>query len=339
MGKISIPTQKTWLVTGVAGFIGSHLLETLLSLGQQVVGLDSFATGSQENLDLVAHIVGPDQWKNFIFHEGDIRDRALCAQVVSESKPDVILHQAALGSVPRSMEDPLTSHDVNVDGFLSVLDAARNAGVKRFVYASSSSVYGDIEDAFKVEARLGKQLSPYAVTKRTNEIYAQVFGTAYNMETVGLRYFNVFGPRQSPDGAYAAVIPRFLEALKDSKESVIYGDGTTSRDFCYVANVVQANILAGLVSTSSTAMNEFVNIACGATTSLTSLWTMLRDQVAQIRGISVDDIPPVRYEPFRAGDIKHSCAAIDLARDSLGFAPTHTVQEGIEELVRKVVEK
>lgn len=331
---ISIPSQKTWLVTGVAGFIGSHLLERLLTLGQTVVGLDSFATGSQQNLDLVAAIVGPDRWKQFTFCEEDIRNREACSKIVAKSGASIILHQAALGSVPRSMEDPMTSHDVNVDGFLSMLDAARTSGVNRFVYASSSSVYGDIDDSFKIESRLGKQLSPYAVTKRTNEIYAQVFGTAYGMETVGLRYFNVFGPRQSPDGAYAAVIPRFLDALQKSKESVIYGDGTTSRDFCYVANVVQANILAGLVPRTSAAMNNFVNVACGATTSLTALWTMLRDEVAKVRGISADDIPGVKYEPFRAGDIKHSCANIELAKESLGFDPTHTVKDGLEELVR-----
>jgi UDP-N-acetylglucosamine 4-epimerase len=217
---------------------------------------------------------------------------------------------------------------------MNVIDAARCNGVRRFVYASSSSVYGDNEDSHKREGNIGQALSPYAVTKRVNELYAQVYGRTYGIETVGLRYFNVFGPRQDPNGQYAAVIPRFLAALMNSAESVIYGDGTTSRDFCFVANVVQANILAGLTASNSGVNNSVVNIACGDTTSLTALWTKLRDEVATLRGVTADSIPAVRYEPFRPGDIKHSCADISLAKSALGYVPTHTVTEGIRELVR-----
>ena len=325
---------KTWLVTGCAGFIGSHIIEELLRRGQRVVGLDNFETGKQLNIDIVLAAVGVDLAKHFVFETCDIRNRALCGEIVGKHKPDIILHQAALGSVPRSIDDPLNSHDVNVGGFMNILDAARTSGVRRFVYASSSSVYGDIEDSHKIESRLGALLSPYAATKRVNEVYAQVYGLNYAIETVGLRYFNVFGPRQDPDGPYAAVIPRWLAALVDSKESVIYGDGTTSRDFCFIANVVQANIAAGLAPSTSLAINNFVNVACGDTTSLTDLWIMLRDEMAAVRGVAKESIPMVRYEPFRTGDIKHSCANIDLARSALGYEPKFSVTEGIRALVR-----
>lgn len=329
--------KGTWLITGCAGFIGSHLTERLLKEGQRVVGVDNLATGKRANIENVLALVGKDASEQFSFHEVDIRDRAAIQNLFKISPPDVVLHQAALGSVPRSIHDPLTSHEVNVDGFVNVLDTARTSGVKRFVYASSSSVYGDINDDRKVEARLGQLLSPYATTKRANELYAQVYGRTYGMETVGLRYFNVFGPRQDPNGPYAAVIPRWISALTESKESLIYGDGATSRDFCYIDNVVQANIKAGLVMPDSEAINSFVNIACGETTSLTDLWHMLRVSVAERRKIDPATIPNVRYEPFRQGDIKHSRADISLAKSSLGYSPTHLVREGAEELVRSVL--
>jgi UDP-N-acetylglucosamine 4-epimerase len=247
--------------------------------------------------------------------------------------PDVILHQAALGSVPRSIADPIASHQSNVDGFVNMLEAARLSNVKRVVYASSSSVYGDIADSSKVESRIGDCLSPYAVTKRCNEIYAQVFGRTYGMETIGLRYFNVFGPRQDPKGPYAAVIPRWLEAIRSGEQAVMYGDGSTSRDFCFVRNVVQANILAGTVDSESAAVNGVVNIACGATTSLKKLYELLRDESARITRIDVSKIPLPKEEPFRVGDILHSLADISLARSALGYEPTHSVEQGIKELV------
>ncbi len=332
-----IGSQKTWMVTGAAGFIGSHLVERLLMLGQKVVGLDNFATGKRANLHAIERVVAPDSWELFSFVEGDIRDADGVKAVFDEFKPEIVLHQAALGSVPRSLAEPLVSHAVNVDGFVNVVDAARRSGPKRFVYASSSSVYGDIEDGEKVEGRIGNQLSPYATTKRTNELYAQVYSRSYGIETVGLRYFNVFGPRQDPDGPYAAVIPRWLAALSRSEKSTIFGDGTTSRDFCYIANVVQANVLAGMASSGSEVINGVVNIACGATTSLTRLWTMLRDEVASVRGIDPESIPAVEYQPFRKGDILHSRADISLARRSLSFHPTYSVAEGIRELVKRSV--
>jgi UDP-N-acetylglucosamine 4-epimerase len=337
MKNLSEIPKKRWIVTGCAGFIGSHLTETLLALGHTVIGIDNFATGKVKNLEIVKELVGAESASLFTFHECDIRDRTRITSLVKEAKADVVLHQAALGSVPRSIDDPLTSHEVNVDGFMNMMDAARLAGVPRFVYASSSSVYGDIDDARKVESRIGQLLSPYAATKRVNELYAQVYGRTYGMETVGLRYFNVFGPRQDPNGVYAAVIPRWVAALATSQPSVIFGDGTTSRDFCFVKNVVQANILAGSVPSSSEAINQFVNVACGDTTSLTALWSMLRDEVAKVRGVAPESIPAVRYEPFRKGDIKHSCANIDLATRALGYQHSHTVVQGIAELVRAEV--
>lgn len=337
MKDLSQLPKKRWLVTGCAGFIGSHLVENLLALGHEVVGIDNFETGHAANLEIVKSLVGAHNAARFTFHECDIRDRAAIQAIVADAKLDIVLHQAALGSVPRSIDDPMTSHAVNVDGFMNVLEACRIGGVGRFVYASSSSVYGDIDDAQKTEDRIGTALSPYAITKRVNELYAKVFGLNYGIETVGLRYFNVFGPRQDPNGPYAAVIPRFLAALLESKESEIYGDGTTSRDFCYVKNVVQANILAGVTPSTSEAINSFVNVACGDSTSLTTLWTWLRDAVAEARGIESSAIPEVKYLPFRKGDIKHSCAKIDLAKRALGYEHTHTVREGIAELVRASV--
>ena len=329
--------QRCWIVTGAAGFIGSHLVERVLSLGQRVVGIDNFSTGKRENIEYLRNSAGGEHARLFTFFEQDVRDREGLTTLVKQHTPDVILHQAALGSVPRSIQDPISSHQSNVDGFINMLDAARQAGVKRFVYASSSSVYGDITDASKVEGRIGNCLSPYAATKRVNEIYAQVFGRTYEMETIGLRYFNVFGPRQDPNGPYAAVIPRWLAAIDSNEQAVMYGDGSTSRDFCFVANVVQANLLAGSVGKDSPAINSVCNIACGATTSLKQLYTMLRDEAARVKKIDPSSIPDLREEPFRKGDILHSLADISLAKSALGYNPTHSVEEGIEVLVKSFI--
>jgi UDP-N-acetylglucosamine 4-epimerase len=313
-----------WLVTGAAGFIGSNLVEALLKLGQKVTGLDNFATGFQHNLDQVGALVGPDAWANFTFIEGDIRVladcRAACAGV------DYVLHEAALGSVSRSMEDPIATNDTNVSGFLNMLVAARDAKVKRFVYAASSSTYGDHPALPKVEPEIGNPLSPYAVTKYVNELYAQVFGRCYGMPTIGLRYFNVFGPRQDPHGAYAAVIPQWIAALVMDKPLKINGDGETSRDFCFIDNVVQANLLAATVQTPE-AVNEVYNVALNARTSLNELHAMMVALLA-------DQFPHVlthqpAYGDFRAGDVRHSQADIGKAERLLGFAPTHRIDEGM----------
>ncbi len=327
-------SQRRWFVTGAAGFIGSHLVERLLTLGQLVTGIDNFSTGKRANLEAVQQQVSEDAWRLFSFVEHDIRDRNGLFEMFGSFKPDVVLHQAALGSVPRSIADPVASHESNVDGFVNMLEAARKAGTRRFVYASSSSVYGDIGDSPKVEGRVGELLSPYAATKRINEVYAQVFGRTYGLETVGLRYFNVFGPRQDPTGQYAAVIPRWLSAVSTRQPAVLYGDGSTSRDFCYVANVVQANILAATVDGGNSVINRVVNIACGSTTSLKALFELIRDEVARQKGIDVEMIPPPKQEPFRKGDVLHSKADISFARDALAYHPSHTLEEGIAEVVR-----
>ena len=294
---------RRWLVTGVAGFIGSHLLETLLRLGQRVNGLDNFATGHRRNLDEVRANVGEAAWAGFNFIEGDIRDLAdgqrACAGV------ELVLHQAALGSVPRSLADPITSNAVNVGGFLNLLVAARDNGVKRVVYAASSSTYGDHPGLPKVEDRIGKPLSPYAVTKYVNELYAEVFARSYGLASTGLRYFNVFGPRQDPDGAYAAVIPRWAAALLKGETVYINGDGQTSRDFCYVANAVQANLLAATVIDEA-AVNQVYNVAVGDQTSLTGLHQMLVQALSAVRPGLQAAAP--EHRPFRAGDtISSSC--------------------------------
>jgi len=325
--------QKTWLVTGAAGFIGSHLVDRLLSLGQRVIGVDNFSTGSAKNLQSVRDSVSSDKAALLTFFELDIRDREGVRALIQQHAPDVVLHQAALGSVPRSIADPISSHQSNVDGFMNVLDGARQTNVRRFVYASSSSVYGDIGDGAKIEAKIGSCLSPYAATKRIDEVYAQVFGRVYGIETIGLRYFNVFGARQDPNGPYAAVIPRWLAAMSKREQIVVYGDGSTSRDFCYVANVVQANILAALAPPTSAVINGVVNIACGETTSLTRLQELLRVHISRCRGWRPEDIPAPRYESFRKGDIPHSLADISLAKRELGYFPSHTVEEGLAELV------
>lgn len=326
--------QERWLVTGAAGFIGSHLVEALLRAGQEVVGLDNLATGSRANVaDAVAR-AGPGADARFRFIEGDITDLDTCRRAVERC--DYVLHQAALGSVPRSIEDPLATHRANVDGFIHMLVAARDAKVKRFVYASSSSVYGDHPALPKVESETGRVLSPYAATKHVNEVYAQVFERTWGLGTVGLRYFNVFGPRQDPDGPYAAVIPRWIAALARGEVCDINGDGLTSRDFCFVANVVQANLRAALAQGAGVTDGVY-NIAVGHRTSLNELYAMIRAHIAKTRP-EVKDLPP-RYQPERPGDIKDSQADVSKARERLGYVPTHTVAQGLEETVRYYLER
>ncbi len=314
----------TWLITGAAGFIGSNLLEALLKLGQKVVGLDNFFTGHRVNLDEVRVQVTPAQWENFRFIEGDIRSlddcHAACAGV------DYVLHHAALGSVPRSLEDPILTNACNVTGFLNMLVAARDAGVKRFTYAASSSTYGDHPDLPKVEEKIGKPLSPYAVTKYVNELYADVFSRCYGLQTVGLRYFNVFGPRQDPNGAYAAVIPRWIAGMIGNQPVEIFGDGETFRDFCYVENVLQANLLAA-TATNPQALNRVYNVALGDRTTLNGLFEMVRVLLAE-RFEHLQSYKP-QYRDFRSGDVRYSQADIGKARSLLGYAPTYRVADGM----------
>lgn len=318
---------KTWLVTGVAGFIGSHLLTQLLSLNQKVIGVDNFITGTPENLEDVRIRIG-ENWKNFHFVKGDIRDFELCKQVSSEA--DFVLHQAALGSVPRSIENPLNSHDNNVNGSLNILLAAcQNKNVKRLVYASSSSVYGASPDLPKRESVIGKPLSPYAVTKLVTELYAQAFANCYQMTIVGLRYFNVFGIRQNPNGPYAAVIPKWIDAMSKNQSIHIYGDGQTSRDFCYIDNVVQANILAALSIVKEGA--HVYNVAVGQTASLNELFAIIQLNL-QKKYPHVAEMKP-NYSDFRKGDILHSLADIKMAQDDLGYDPLFNLGSGIENLI------
>ncbi len=323
-GLISKP--RRWLVTGVAGFIGSALLERLLDLGQSVVGIDNFSNGSQENLDDVLAI-HPDLKLQFEFTEGDIRDPATCAKVCKDV--DVVLHQAAIGSVPRSIKDPEPYHATNVTGFLNILLAARNAKVKRFVYASSSSVYGDHPGLPKHEESIGKPLSPYAATKRMNEIYGEVFADVYDLEVVGLRYFNVFGRRQDPNGLYAAVIPRWIGNLMHGKPCVIFGDGSNSRDFCYVDNAVQANLLAACAPADR--LSKVYNVGCNGRTDLRQLFDGIRDNLAKVRP-DVAGAEPI-FEAPRSGDIPHSQASIEKLKGELGYAPSHEIGPGLAETV------
>lgn len=313
-----------WLVTGCAGFIGSHLIETLLKLNQTVVGLDNFATGHRRNLDEVRGLVAPEQWRKFHFIEADIRDHEVCRQACREV--DFVLHQAALGSVPRSLADPLATNAANIDGFLNMLVAARDAKVRRFVYAASSSTYGDHPDLPKIEASIGKPLSPYAVTKLVNELYAEVFGRCYGFSSIGLRYFNVFGARQDPEGAYAAVIPCWTRAMLLGESVFINGDGETSRDFCFVDNAVQANLLAATTENPD-AVNQVYNVALNARTSLNRLFEMLRDALAETKP-ELGNLKP-GYNEFRPGDVRHSQADIAKAQRLLGYAPTHRLEDGI----------
>jgi len=381
---------RTWLVTGCAGFIGSHLIEALLKLNQNVVGLDNFATGSRRNLNLVRKSVGKKAWERFHFIRGDIRRLADCYKAFGlkatkvGSRPmavggiskgaanrplhtahsiDIVLHQAALGSVPRSIKDPLSTHEVNVTGFVNMLMAARDAGVKRFVYASSSSVYGDSPVLPKREDKIGRQLSPYAVSKYANELYAGVFGRSYGLETIGLRYFNVFGPRQDPNGPYAAVIPRWIAAIRKRDPVQIYGDGKTSRDFCYVDNAIQANLLAGLTKNKK-AVNKIYNVACGARTTLNKLYSIIanayhstQNSALGTRNVSgqhavgrgqietknrkpltayrlLKSIPPSNkvYLKARIGDIRHSLADTSLPRKHFAYQPSVQVEAGITKI-------
>ena len=312
---------RKWLVTGAAGFIGSHLVETLLSLNQHVVGLDNFSTGYAHNVDTVKKQLPSMQRCRFRFIEGDITDAATCSRACRQV--DYVLHQAALGSVPRSFANPLATHSANTTGFLQVLEAAKKAKVSRVVYASSSSVYGNAKALPKREGREGAPLSPYAVSKAVDELYARVFHDGYGQELIGLRYFNVFGPRQDPYGAYAAVIPRWINALLENKTSEIYGDGKTSRDFCYVANAVQANLLA---ATARGAVHGVYNVAVGRRTSLNQLHLQLRKLIGSNRA--------PKQKSYRAGDVRHSLADISAASKDLGYRPTHTIEQGLDLTVR-----
>jgi UDP-N-acetylglucosamine 4-epimerase len=314
-----------WLVTGAAGFIGSNLVQALLALGQRVTGLDNFATGHRHNLEQVKDAVGSAAWANFHFIEGDIRVLDDCARACAGV--DYVLHQAALGSVPRSIANPILTNDTNIGGFLNMLVAARDAKVKRFVYAASSSTYGDHPALPKVEDQIGKPLSPYAVTKYVNELYADVFGKTYGMESIGLRYFNVFGPRQDPHGAYAAVIPQWVAALIRNQPLKINGDGETSRDFCYIDNVVQANLLAA--TADQAAANQVYNVALNDRTSLNRLHAMMVELLAP-RFPHVATHQP-QYSEFRPGDVRHSQADIGKAQALLGYAPTHRIGAGLRE--------
>ena len=328
-----VKEPKRWLVTGVAGFIGSNLLEALLEVDQQVVGIDNLLTGYSHNLEDVKRTVGAEKWAKFEFIRGDIRDPEDCRKACSGV--DYILHQAALGSVPRSIDDPITTNECNVDGFLQMLVAGMQARVKRFVFASSSSVYGDSEKLPKVEEEIGEVLSPYAASKLVNEIYAGVFSKVYDFDWIGLRYFNVFGKRQDPKGAYAAVIPCWINALVNMEIPVINGDGQISRDFCYIQDVVQANILAA-VSNRPEALNKVYNIACGDRTTLNQLFVLIKRSLCSHMP-EVDGIEP-KYGPFRKGDVLHSLADISRAGELLGFAPMYSVAKGMEETMRWYVE-
>jgi UDP-N-acetylglucosamine 4-epimerase len=322
--KVIGERRSTWLVTGAAGFIGSNLVEALLAAGQTVVGLDNFATGHQRNLDEVESLVADRFGERFRMIRGDIRDPAACREAVQGV--DIVLHQAALGSVPRSIADPITTHDVNVSGFINMLDAARVAGVRRFVYAASSSTYGDSQELPKREDTIGAPLSPYAATKLMDEIYADVYRRTYGFTATGLRYFNVFGPRQDPDGAYAAVIPKWVAAMIEGEQVTINGDGETSRDFCYVANAVQANLRAAVAPDE--AQGQVYNVAVGERTTLNQLFGLIREGLA---GFQVHYGRDPDMAPFRPGDVKHSLAAIDKAECLLGYRPTHRIGEGLTE--------
>lgn len=318
-------SPRNWLITGVAGFIGSNLLEKLLKLDQQVIGLDNFSTGFQHNLDEVRSQVGESQWQRFTFIKGDIRELETCKKACAGV--DYVLHQAALGSVPRSIKDPLTTNENNITGFLNMLVAARDARVKRFVYAASSSTYGDHPGLPKVEDKTGKPLSPYAVTKLVNELYADVFAKAYGFKTIGLRYFNIFGQRQDPAGAYAAVIPKWFAGLVKNETVYINGDGETSRDFCFIENCVQANILSAAVADEA-ATNQVYNVAFGQRTTLNELYNLIKQRVVAANN-SANHAEPT-YRDFRAGDVRHSLADISKARNLIGYEPRFSIRQGLD---------
>ena len=318
---------KKWLVTGVAGFIGSNLLEELLKLNQKVVGLDNFSTGNQDNLDEVQSLVSNKQWQAFTFIKGDISNINLCKKACKNV--DYVLHQAAIGSVPRSIKDPIRTNKSNITGFLNILVAAKDENVESFVFAASSSTYGDHKSLPKKEHIIGKPLSPYAVTKYVNELYADVFSRTYGFNSIGLRYFNVFGKRQTPNSTYAAVIPKWIDAIINNNQIFIKGDGETSRDFCYIDNAVQANILAA-TSNSQQALCNIFNIAVGERTSLNSLYKFLQELIATRSKTKHSNIT---YRDFREGDVRHSQADISKANQFLGYIPTHKVKAGLKETI------
>ena len=322
-----IKNPKTWLITGVAGFIGSNLLEALLKLNQSVIGIDNFSNSSGNNLSAVQAVSG-ENWSNFTFYEADIRNLEDCLKACNSA--DFVLHQAALGSIPRSIANPVLTNDSNINGFLNMLIASRDSNAKRFVYAASSSTYGDHPSLPKTEDRIGRPLSPYAITKYVNELYAEVFGKTYGMETIGLRYFNVFGPRQSPDGAYAAVIPKWINSLLSGDACIINGDGSTSRDFCYIDNVIQANILAA-TSTNMNAINQVYNVAYGTSTTLNDLHQILVQNIAKHNYQTIENKPS--YQDFRPGDVLHSLADITKAKKFLSYNPIYSAEEGLENTV------
>ncbi|CAA6800980.1 MAG: UDP-glucose 4-epimerase (EC [uncultured Sulfurovum sp.] len=328
-----LENKKTWLVTGSAGFIGSNLVEALLKLNQNVIGLDNFSTGHKHNLEQVQTTLDPDQWKNFHFIEGDITNYETCKIITKDV--DIILHQAALGSVPRSIDNPILSNHNNVSGFLNMLTAAKENNVKRFVFASSSSVYGDSQELPKVEARTGKLLSPYSVTKYVNELYMGVFEKCYGMEIIGLRYFNVFGKRQDPNGAYAAVMPKWIAQILNGEEVYINGDGETSRDFTYIENVIQANILAGTTNNKE-AFGQAFNTAVGGRETLNNLYNAMRHEIQE--NLPDLSIKTPTYRGFRAGDIRHSNANVDKMKTLLGYEPTHTLADGLKESIAWYIE-
>lgn len=319
-----IDSPKTWLITGVAGFIGSNILETLLKFNQKVIGLDNLLTGHLSNLEDVKSVVSEDNWKNFSFVNGDICDIETCHDVTRDV--DFVLHQAALGSVPRSIEDPFLTNKINIEGFLNILTASKDANVTSFTYAASSSTYGDHEALPKIENQIGKPLSPYAVSKYVNELYAHTFSVNYNFHSIGLRYFNVFGKRQDPNGAYAAVIPKWISAMIAGEEIFINGDGSTSRDFCYIENAVQANILAATLSQNI--KNDVFNIAVGERTSLNELFVLLKEALKES---GLDYIRDPIFRDFRSGDVLHSQASIKKAKNELSFNPSYNIKEGLAE--------
>jgi UDP-N-acetylglucosamine/UDP-N-acetylgalactosamine 4-epimerase len=320
--------RRTWLVTGAAGFIGSHLAEALLNLGQSVVGLDDFSTGRRRNLAYVQQAVGESRWRSFRLIEGDIRSLATC--IAACEGADVVLHQAALGSVPRSIDDPLATHESNVNGFLNMLVAARDTGVGRFVYASSSAVYGDHPVLPKLEERIGRAASPYGLSKHVNELYAGVFASCYGVPSIGLRYFNVFGPRQDPESAYAAVIPAWIGALLRNQTAFVNGDGVAARDFCYIDNVVQANLLAATAEEAH-ALDQCYNVAVGEKTSLNELFELIRAELSA-RLPHLRTVRPVYREP-RRGDVQFSCADIRKAERLLGYQPRVRIARGLEKTI------
>lgn len=330
-----LESPKKWLVTGVSGFIGSNLLEALLKLDQTVVGLDNFSTGHQHNLDDVKSCVTSQQWSRFTFYQGDIRNLPDCRLAVSGA--DHVLHQAALGSVPRSIADPISTNESNVSGFLNMLVAARDEKVQSFTYAASSSTYGDHPDLPKVEEKIGNPLSPYAVTKYVNELYANVFARTYDFNTIGLRYFNVFGPRQDPNGAYAAVIPKWICQLTKGETIHIYGDGETSRDFCYIDNAIQANILAA--TASEIVKGRVYNIAYGERTTLNKLFAIIVDQIHNFEPESRNSQLVKEHRDFRVGDVKHSLASICQAKEHLSYSPKVSAFSGLERTVEWFVKK